>query len=157
MNAKILVIYFSHSGNTRETADQVAKMTGGDLFEVQTVKPYPKEYNAVVNVAQKEQQADARPALVTQVLNMKAYDTVIVGYPNWWGTVPMALFTFFEQYDFAGKTILPFCTHEGSGMGYSEKDIAKLCPQAKLLKGFAVRGSLVHSVQGDVQNWLRQI
>lgn len=157
MSAKILVVYFSHSGNTRVVAEQIAKITGGDLFEVQTVKPYPREYNAVVNVAQKEQQTDVRPEMVTQILDMEVYDMVIVGYPNWWGTVPMVLFTFFEQYDFAGKTIAPFCTHEGSGMGYSEKDIAKLCPQAVLLKGLAIRGSRVHSVQGDVQNWLRNI
>ncbi|HEX7514004.1 MAG TPA: flavodoxin, partial [archaeon] len=91
------------------------------------------------------------------VENMDAYDVIFLGYPNWYGTMPMPVFTFLEEYDFAGKTIIPFCTHEGSGMGSSEQDIARICPQARLLEGLAVHGAYAGSAQSDVENWLRKI
>jgi flavodoxin len=88
---------------------------------------------------------------------MDAYDVIFLGYPNWYGTMPTPVFTFLEEYDFAGKTIIPFCTHEGSGMGSSENDIARICPQARLLTGLSVHGTYAGSAQGDVENWLRKI
>ncbi|MEN6410967.1 MAG: flavodoxin [Anaerolineaceae bacterium] len=153
---KILIAYFSHSGNTRTIAEEIHKKVGGDLFEIATVKPYPKEYNTVVDIAKREQNANNRPELAGKVENMASYDMVFIGYPNWWGTMPMAVFHFLEQYDFSGKKILPFCTHEGSRLGYSEKDIVSLCPDASVMSGLAVRGSQVNSAQNDVVQWLRQ-
>jgi flavodoxin len=151
---KILVAYFSWSGNTRGIAEQIHKTVGGDLFEIKTVAQYPGDYNACVDLANKEQRANARPALATQVSDIDSYDVVFVGYPNWWGTLPMALFTFFEQYDFAGKTIIPFCTHGGSAFGRSVNDIKKLCPQSTILDGIEIYSSNVKTAQGAVSSWL---
>ena len=154
---KILVAYFSWSGNTREIAGQIRDRTGGDLFEIKTVNAYPTEYRACTDAAKKEQNENARPALSTKIDDMDDYGVVFIGYPNWWGTIPMALFTFFEQYDFSGKTVIPFCTHEGSGFGRSVSDIEKLCPKSTLLEGVAIRGSGVKSAQNTVGAWLEKI
>ena len=154
---KVLVAYFSWGGNTREIANQVHARVGGDLFEIETVNAYPAEYRACADIAKKEQNENARPALSTAVENMDAYDVVFIGYPIWWGTTPMALFTFFEQYDLAGKTIVPFCTHGGSGLSRSPSDIGKLCPQSKILAGIAIRGADVKSAQNELQSWLEKV
>ncbi|MGL4370214.1 MAG: flavodoxin [Spirochaetota bacterium] len=154
---KVLVVYFSHSGNTREIANQIHDKVGGDIFEIQTVQTYPGEYRAVVKQARKEQDDNYRPQLRSKVKNIQSYDIIFVGYPNWWGTMPMPLFTFFSEYNFPGKTIIPFCTHEGSGLGRSESDIRKLCPQAKLLEGLAVKGGSVKGAQNTVTSWLSRI
>lgn len=154
---KILVAYFSHSGNTREVARQIQALTGGELFEIKTVQQYPAEYNAVVQQAKEEQNRDFRPELATNVDNMQDYDVIILGYPNWWGTIPMALFTFLEQYDFAGKTIVPFCTHEGSRMGSSVRDITRLCPNATIAEGLAIRGGGVKNAGSDLEAWLTKL
>lgn len=131
--------------------------TGGDLFEIKTVKPYPADYNTVVALAKKELNAAYRPKLASKVVNMEIYDVVFIGYPNWWSTMPTGVFTFLEEYDFSGKTIIPFCTHEGSGLGRSERDLAKLCPNLKLLEGLAVRGSSVGRSHGSVTSWLDKL
>jgi flavodoxin len=135
----ILVAYFSHTGNTRVIANQIHENVGGDIFEIVTVDPYPDDYNACVDKAKQEQDDNSRPELATKVENMDSYDVVFVGYPNWWGTMPMAVFTFLEEYDFSGKTIVPFCTHEGSGLGRSVEDIKELCPQSTILEGLQSR------------------
>lgn len=155
-NHKILIAYFSHSGNTRVIAEQIRSLAGGDLFEISTVNPYPRDYNAVLNVSEREKKENSRPELTAAVENMADFDVIIVGYPNWWGTMPMAVWHFLEQYDLSGKTILPFCTHEGSALGSSEKDIIKTCPGASVLPGLAVRGSQVKAAQNAVANWLRK-
>ncbi len=169
-NAKSLVAYFSREGknyvsgaitdlpvgNTEVVARMIQKATGSDSFRIEAVNPYPTDYHQTTDVAQKEQRANARPELTVHVENMDTYDVIFLGYPNWYGTMPMPVFTFLEEYDFAGKTIIPFCTHEGSGMGSSEKDIARICPQARLLTGL-VHGTYAGSAQGDVENWLRKI
>ncbi|MDR1653906.1 MAG: NAD(P)H-dependent oxidoreductase [Prevotellaceae bacterium] len=154
---KILIAYFSWGGNTREMAKQIKQQTGGDLFEIKTVKSYPADYNECVDVAKKEQQADARPPLAAEVQNMAEYDTVFVGYPNWWGTMPQALFTFLEAYDFSGKTLIPFCTHGGGRWGRSLNDLKKLCPNATLLEGLEISGGMVRRSKDDVANWLQKI
>jgi flavodoxin len=154
---KILIAYFSWSGNTREIAGQIHARVGGDLFEIEVVNPYPSEYRACTEAAKKEQENDARPALSTRVENMDSYDVVFIGYPSWWSTIPMALFTFFEQYDFSGKTIVPFCTHGGSRLGRSVQDITRLCPQSTIFDGLAIRGSSVKTAQNDVAAWLRKL
>lgn len=153
----ILVAYFSHSGNTQVIANQIYESVGGDIFEIVTVDPYPTNYNAVVNLAKQEQKNDYRPKPATKVENMDSYDVIFVGYPNWWATMPMALFTFLEEYNFSGKTIIPFCTHEGSGLGRSERDIKKLCPNSNVLGGLAIRGSSVYKAQNDVSEWLNKL
>ncbi len=150
----VLIAYFSKTGNTETIANMIASLTGGDLFKVETVVPYPDDYDETVDIAKEEQDNDARPELSTHVENMEQYDVIYLGYPNWWGTMPQAMFTFLEEYDFSGKTIIPFCTHGGSALGRSEGDIASLAPDAALLDGLAVRGSSVDSAQGTVEEWL---
>jgi flavodoxin len=157
MDKKILVAYFSHSGNTREIANQIHKNLESNIFEIQAVGPYPNNYNEVVEKAKQELQSDCLPELKTEVEGMGAYEVILIGYPNWWGTIPRPVATFLSKYDFSGKTIIPFCTHEGSGLGRSEKDIAKLCPKATLLKGLAIRGSRINAAKKDVTGWLSKI
>jgi flavodoxin len=154
---KILIAYFSHTGNTREIANQIHKKVGGDIFEIVTVKPYPTDYQTVVDQAKREQEAHDRPKLATKVRNMASYDVVFVGYPNWWGTMPMAVFSFLQQYNLSGKTIIPFCTHGGSELGRSVHDITKLCPKSTILDGLAVRDTNVKHAQNDVSKWLRKL
>ncbi len=151
----VLVAYFSKTGNTETIANMIAGYTGGDLFRVETVGVYPDEYNDLIEVAKQEQDNDERPELAATVENMDGYQTIFFGFPNWWGTMPMAMFTFLESYDFTGKTVIPFCTHEGSALGRSEGDIAELIPDAELLEGLAVRGSNVDGAENDVADWLR--
>jgi len=156
---KILVAYFSRTGNTEVIANLIHESVGGDIFKIVTVDPYPTDYNACVEQARKELESNYRPKLATRVENMESYDVIFLGYPNWCGTMPMAVFTFLEEYNFSGKTIIPFCTHEGSGLGNSVRDIARLCPNSTLLDGLAIRGSNVRSAQTqkDVADWLRKI
>ena len=151
---KALVAYFSRTGNTEAIADMIAENTGADLFKVETVTPYPENYEECTAVAQQEQNSGARPELSTHVEDMSQYDIIYIGYPIWWGKMPMAMFTFLEEYDFSGKTILPFCTHGGSGLGSSADDIMTLCPDAQVLEGLAVSGSSAGSSQSSVENWL---
>ncbi len=153
----ILIVYFSHSGNTRVLAEQIRESVGGDLFPVVTAAPYPAEYDAVLSKARGEQKNNSRPALINRVVNMDAYDTVFVGYPNWWATMPMAMFTFLETYDFSGKKIAPFCTHGGSALGRSVRDIKELCPRAVVLEGLAIRSGSVGNAKKEVQAWLSRI
>jgi len=152
----ILVAYFSHSGNTKEVANQIHKIVNSDIFEIQSVKSYPCDYDAVVKQARQELDSGYKPELKTKIENIKLYDLVFIGYPNWWGTVPAPVKTFLLEYDFSGKTIVPFCTHEGSGLGRSAMDISKLCPKSTLLEGVAIRGSEVKIAQNKVSAWLRK-
>jgi flavodoxin len=157
ISKKILVAYFSYSGNTREIANQIHKSVGGDIFEIQVVKPYPDDYDAVVKQARQELNSSHKPALKTNMENIKSYDLVFIGYPNWYSTVPAPVRVFLSVYDFSGKTIIPFCTHEGSGLGQSATDISKLCPKSTLLDGVAIRGREVKTAQNEVVEWLRKI
>ncbi len=153
----ILVAYFSHSGNTREIANQIHEIVGGDIFEIVSVDPYPSGYDEVVEQARKELRADYKPKLKTKVENMESYNVVFVGYPNWWGTVPRPIATFLSQHDFSGKTIAPFCTHEGSGLGRSVADITKLCAQSTILDGLAIQAREVKNAQHKVSKWLHEL
>lgn len=152
--SKTLVLFFSHSGNTRKLASMIHDRVGGDMVELKTVNAYTQNYDTLTKLAKKEQQTNARPALATELPNLGEYGTVFLGYPNWWGTMPMALFTLLDNYDFSGKTIIPFCTHGGSRLGRSVDDIKKLCPRAKVLKGFSAFGNRVDGVGNDVDAWL---
>ncbi len=153
----MLVLYFSHSGNTRTIAEYIHNRVGGDIIELKPVTPYPSDYDAVVDKAQQEQRRNARPDISTTLPDLEKYDTVFIGYPNWWGTMPMPFFTLLERYPLGHKTIIPFCTHEGSRFGRSERDLQRLCPDARMLDGFEVRGSRVNRAQADVDAWLRRL
>ena len=141
-------------GNTEAVAGMIQKMTGADMFHIECVIAYPKDYTETTEVAKNELRTKARPKLTDKVENMSAYDIIFLGYPNWWGTMPMPVYTFLESYDFSGKTIVPFCTHEGSGMGHSEKDIAKACREASVLNGIAIQGSSASSAESKVSSWI---
>ena len=144
-------------GNTEVAAQIIQKLAGGDLFRIETVKDYPSDYEETTDVARQELRQKARPELAGRVDTMGDYTVIFLGYPNWWSTMPMAVFTFLEAYDFSGKTIIPFCTHEGSGMGHSESDIRKLCPTVTLLKGLAITGGSVQKAGGQIEAWLREL
>jgi flavodoxin len=156
-NVSALSAYFSHSGNTHLIADQIHENVGGDIFEIVPVDPYPREYNEVVEQTRKELGEDYRPQLKTHVGDMDLYGLVFVGYPNWWGTVPRPVATFLSEYDLSGKTIAPFCTHGGGGLGRSVQEIRGLCSQSTVLDGLAVRDGSVKNAQTQVADWLRSI
>ena len=143
-------------GNTEVLAKIIREEAGGRLFHIQPEKAYPDDYTKCTDVAKEELRGNARPRIVGHVENVASYDLIFLGYPNWWGTMPMAVLTFLESFNSAGKTIAPFCTHEGSGMGRSEQDLRKHCPQAKVLPGLAVRGGDVQEARGAVVEWLRE-
>ena len=168
---KVLVAFFSHTGenyavgnitkgNTHIIAEMIAESTGGRLFEIAPVKEYPKTYDACVDVAKKEKEAGVRPA-VKEDIAVEDYDAVFIGYPNWWGDMPMAVYTFIEKHRWAGKTVIPFCTHEGSGLSGTEKYVANACKGAKVEKGLAVRGAMAQNKQEQakkaVAQWLEQL
>ena len=154
---KVLVAYFSHSGNTRVIAARIQESIGSDIFEIATADPYPNDYDEVVEQARKELRGQHRPKLKTKVENMESYKMVFVGYPNWCSTIPMPVATFLSEYDFSRKTIAPFCTNEGSGMGRSVADIKKLCPQSTILVGLEVRGGHIRDAQRQIFDWLRTL
>ncbi len=144
-------------GNTEVVATMIREMTGGDLFHIEAVTVYPEGYTETTEVAQQELRANARPKLTHHLETLGSYDLIFLGYPNWWGTMPMPAFTLLEDYDLAGKTIAPFCTHEGSGMGRSVADIRKICPQSTVLNGRAIRGGEVKQAQDEIAGWLREL
>lgn len=141
-------------GNTSRVASVIQALTGGELFEIEMATPYSKSYNECVTQAQEHQRQDARPALVRCPNRLVGYDTLYLGYPNYWGTMPMAVFTFLEQFDWSGKTIKPFCTHEGSGLGSSSSDIKRLCPKATVAAGLAIHGSRVEKATAEIEHWI---
>lgn len=154
---KVLIVYFSHSGNTRAIANQIHDRVGGDILELKTTHAYPDEYRATTEQAKRELNEGFRPELANDIESVASYDVVFIGYPTWWGTMPTALFTFLEKHDLSGKRIVPFCTHGGSGFGRGREDIAKLCPKSEMLEGLAVRGSRASDAREDVGEWLREI
>ncbi len=156
-NKKILVAYFSRTGTTREIANQIHKIVGGDIFEIQVVETYPEDYEEVKKRAMQEQESGYKPALKTKVENIKSYDLVFIGYPIWWGTIPAPIKSFLSQYDLSGKTVEPFCTHRGSGLGRSVADISELCPKSTILDGKAVWAGGAKTAQDELSEWLRRI
>lgn len=168
--ANVLTVYYSRKGenyfggeirsikkgNTERIAEFIQKAVGGDLFEIETVREYAKDYHECTNEAAAEKRQNARPALKKLPESIDRYDTIFVGYPNWWGTAPMAVFTFLDSFDFAGKKIVPFCTNEGSGMGTSERDIQKKCPKATVVSGLSIRGSQAENSQAKTAAWAVQ-
>jgi len=154
---KILVLYYSRSGNTRAVAEEIHTKVGGDIFQLKTARPYPESYDDVVEIAKKEKTSNARPAYAEPVPDLNSFNTVFIGYPCWWGTMPMVFFTLLGKYPLAGKTIVPFTTHGGSGFGDSLRDLKRLCPKAKILQGLEVRGTAAHSSEDRVSSWLKKL
>lgn len=152
-----LVVYFSWSGNTRGIARLLHQKVGGELVELELVKPYSRDYNTCLEQAKQDQQTGARPELKTHITDMARYDVIFLGYPNWWGTMPVLVASFLEQYDFSGKTIVPFVSSGGSGLGRSVADITRLCPSVTIAEGLAVRSSGGASLSGDMDAWLKKI
>ena len=132
----------------------LADLTGGKLYQIRQAQPYAEDYQTCIAEAKADLQKNARPAVPDLPEDLAAYDELYLGYPNYWGTMPMAVFTFLEHYDFNGKTIRPFCTHEGSGLGSSVSDIKRLCPGANVEKGLAIHGSLVNRAEKEVGAWI---
>ena len=153
-NGKILIAYFSWGGNTEGVAEEIQSQTGADIFEITMVNPYSSDYNTVLDEAQRDQNAQARPELATHVENMDEYDIVMIGYPNWWASIPMPVASFLEEYDFSGKTILPFCSHGGGRFGQSLTAIAKLAPNAAMGEALSIHYSGGSELSGDVSDWL---
>lgn len=153
---KVLVLYFSMSGNTETVAKFIHNKVGGDILELETVQTYPSDYNTLVNYAQEEQRKNARPELKTTV-NIDDYDTIFLGYPNWWADMPMPLYTFLDTYDLSGKTIAPFITHGGSGLSGTPAKIKSEEPNATVTEGLAVRDSSVNSSDSTIEAWLEKL
>ena len=143
-------------GNTEVAAGMIRELTGADWFPIEQTVPYAKSYNECIAQAQADQRQNARPQLKNYPESLTDYDVIYLGYPNYWSTMPMAVFTFLEHFDFSGKTIKPFCTHEGSGMGSSEGDIKKLCPTARVEKGLAIRGGSVRHARSEIEQWIHK-
>ena len=151
---KVLIAYFSWGGNTKGVAEEIERQTGADLLEITLVNPYSSDYNTVLEEAQRDQNEQARPELAGQVENMEQYDTVLLGYPNWWASIPMPIASFLEEYDFSGKTILPFCSHGGGRFGQSLTAITKLAPDAVMGDALDIHYSGGSSLSSDVSAWL---
>lgn len=167
---KVLVVFFSHTGenygvgnitkgNTCIVAEMIAEATGGELFEIVPVQKYPKTYDACVDLAKQEKSAGARPAIKGDIA-VEEYDTVFIGYPNWWGDMPMPVYTFIERHDWQGKNVIPFCTHEGSGLSNTERYIAEACKGATVGRGLAMRGTTAQNsreqAKKSVLTWLER-
>lgn len=148
------LLKFLDVGNTEIAAGIIKRLTGADMFKIEQLNPYSKDYNECIAQAQDDQRRDARPQLLKYPESIDEYDIIYLGYPNYWGTMPMAVFTFLETFDFSGKVIKPFCTNEGSGLGNSIKDIKNLCPKAKVEKGLAIHGGSVSRAEKDIEKWL---
>ena len=169
-DSKMLVLYFSRTGeqytvgviekgNTAIVAEMIAEKTGADTFEILPADDhYPMTYKELTDVAKREQNENARPAYAGTLPDLSQYDTIFIGAPVWWGDWPMILYTVFENNDFSGKKLVPFSTHEGSGLSGFDKKLAAACPDCEILKGLAVRGNDAQNKQDDVRaavnDWL---
>ena len=166
--AKTLIAFFSRAdenyfggamryvkiGNTEIIVNDMKELIEADIFKIEMKNPYSPVYMTCIDEARKDLRAKARPELVSMPDSIDEYDTIVLAYPNYWGTMPMAVFTFLENFDFSGKTILPICTNEGSGMGGSERDIKKTCRGANVKSGLSVTGSDAANAAGRVKKWL---
>ncbi len=145
-------------GNTQYVAYVIQEQTGADIFRIEPETPYPTDHDTLVDLAAVEQEKDTRPAIKDTIENFDQYENIFVGYPNWWGDVPMILYTFFDTYDFSGKTIIPFNTHGGSGFSGTIGTIAELEPNAEVNEdGFTVSRNNVQEAEPDIISWLKEL
>lgn len=152
--ASIVVSNGEVMGNVEYMASVIQETVGGDLFQIETVQQYPLDHDPLVDQAAEEQDEDARPELATHIENLEQYDTIFLGYPNWWGDMPQALYTFLEEYDFSGKTIIPFCPHGGSGFSRTESTIAQMQPGATVSEnGLTISRNDVAQSREQVAQW----
>ena len=135
----------------------LADLTGGELYKIEQADPYSDNYQKCIAEAQQDLRTKARPAVLDLPDDLDAYDEIYLGYPNYWGTMPMAVYTFLEHYDFAGKTIHPFCTHEGSGLSHTVQDIQKAATGAAVTKGLAIHGSHVAEAKSALAQWVEEV
>ena len=165
---KILIVFFSHAGenygvgnvkvgNTNLVADQIQKLTGGDEFESVAENSYDMTYDALTKLAKKEAENNEKPAFKGEVNDMDQYETIFIGGPVWWGTYPQVMFTFFDKYDLNGKTIIPFTTHEGSGLGNVVNDLKKLYPNATFKEAMSIYGHKTRNNLSKVDKWLKRL
>ena len=168
--AKTLIAFFSRAdenyfggamryvkvGNTEIVAGLMKELIDADSFKIEMKNPYSPVYMTCINEAKKDLREGKRPELKSMPESIDEYDTIVLGYPNYWGTIPMAVVTFLENFDFTGKTILPLCTNEGSGMGSSESDIKKYAKGADIKRGLSVTGSYAADSKENVREWFEK-
>lgn len=152
-----LILYFSMSGNTETVANYIHEEIGGDIVKLETVQTYPEDYDELVDYAREEQRDNTRPELETTIENIEQYDTIFLGYPNWWGDMPMPIYSFLDQYDLSNKTIALFITHGGSGLSGTSANIANEEPDAVVTEGLAINGDDVGDCQDEVNEWLNEL
>lgn len=145
------------TGNTGVVADMIAQATGADLFSIRTVEQYPDTYDATIDQGQQERSEGARPELATHLENLDSYDTIFLGFPNWWGDMPMAVYTFLDEVDLSGKTVIPFVTSGGSGFSNTISTIQQMEPQATVQEGLSISGSSATGAQQQVESWLSEL
>lgn len=155
--SKSLVVYFSWSGNTENVAKSIQSQTDSDIFEIVPATPYSDDYDTVVDLAQEEQRNNARPAISGSVENIEQYDVIYVGFPNWWGDMPMILYTFFDTYDLSGKTVALFCTSGGSGLSGTVSEVKSLEPNATVTEGLHIGSGSSSNPDNAVIKWLDNI
>ena len=153
-SSSVLIAYFSWSGNTEQVAQIIQQETGGDLFEIAPATAYTDDYNELLDIAQQEQSDNARPELAGQVENWEQYDTVFVGYPNWWSDAPMAVYTFVEAYGWDGKTLIPFNTSASGGFGRSLSGLEESASGSTILEGISFTERTLGDAQSEVTAWL---
>lgn len=145
------------TGNTGVVADMIAQATGANLFSIRTVEQYPDTYDATIDQGQQEQSDGARPELATHLENLDSYDTIFLGFPNWWGDMPMAVYTFLDEVDLSGKTVIPFVTSGGSGFSNTISTIQQMEPQATVQEGLSIGASSATGAQQQVESWLSEL
>lgn len=155
--SQALVVYFSWSGNTENVANSIAAQTGADMFRIVPAEPYVDDYNTLLDIASEEKQNGARPEIADSMEDLGQYDVIYVGFPNWWGDMPMILYSFFDSYDLSGKTIAPFCTSGGSGLSDTVNSIKSLEPEAEVLEGLHIRDSASSDPDSAVGEWLGRL
>jgi flavodoxin len=154
---KVLVVYYSHTGNTKQMAGIIHGLSGGDLVELKSVDPYPPAYSEVLEQARREINSGYKPPLAAITEDINAYDVIFVGYPIWFGTTPPPIASFLSRYDLSGKTIVPFCTSGSSSGDASFRNVQTLCPRAAVLEGLQIRGTSVGGAETVITGWLRRI
>lgn len=158
----VLVVFYSRigdnyavgnisKGNTHIVAEMIADKTGGRLFEIEPVNPYPEDYTECTEVAKREKEEDARPAIKNDI-PVEDYDVIFIGYPIWWGDAPMPLHTFIDKHNWNGKIVIPFCTHEGSGLAGTEEIMRNSCKGSTVLRGLAIKGTVTQNQQDNARN-----